>query len=77
MGVIKLDGGDVLGEGPLDDVAAADAGEDSDGVVALVEAGNGEVAGTDLDAALVVDEVGDGAGDGDENIFRLFDRIWT
>lgn len=70
MGVVDFDGGLVLGEWPLDLVG--DAGVDGDGVVALVETCDGEVAGSELDAVFSVDEVEDGAGDLEENLFGGF-----
>lgn len=65
VGVIELDSGLIEGEGPLDE-SVADAGEDGEGVVALAEAGEGEVAGGEFDAAVGVDEVEERAGDADE-----------
>lgn len=70
MRVIEFDGGFVSGQWPLDLVG--DTSVDGEGVVALAETDDGEVAGSELDAVFFVDEVKDGAGDLDENFFDGF-----
>lgn len=67
MRVVELDGGFVLGERPLDLVGNASV--DGDDVLALAETNDGEVAARELDAVFTVNEVEDGAGDLDEDIF--------
>lgn len=67
MTLIELDGGQVLGQGPLDLVV--DSGEHGDDVLALAEEDNGEIAARELDAVVLVDQVEDGAGDGEDDLF--------
>lgn len=67
MTLIELDGGQVLGQGPMDLVV--DPGEHGDDVLALAEEDNGEIAARELDAVVLVDQVEDGAGDGEDDLF--------
>lgn len=67
MRVIDLDSGLVLRQGPLDLVS--DSRIDGNKALALAKADDGEVAAGELDAAVLVDEVEDGAGDLDEDLF--------
>ena len=63
--VVNLDGDLVFCQRPLD---LADDGVGGDDVLVLPEADGGEVPAGELDAVLLVDEVEDGAGDGDEDL---------
>lgn len=67
MTLIELDGGQVLGQGPLDLVV--DSGEHGDDVLALAEEDHGEIAARELDAVVLVDQVEDGARDGEDDLF--------
>lgn len=71
MRLVELNGGLVLGQRPLDFLP--DAREHRDDVLTLAEADDGELAGGQFDAPLLVDEVDYGAGDSDEDFLGGFE----
>lgn len=72
MRVVQLDGSFVFHQRPLDLIG--DTGEDGDDVIALAETDDGEIAASELDAVVLVDEVENGAGDLDEDLFDGLQR---
>ena len=72
MRVVQLDGSFVFHQRPLDLIS--DTGEDGDDVIALSETDDGEIAASELDAVVLVDEVENGAGDLDEDLFDGLQR---
>ena len=72
MRVVQLDGSFVFHQRPLDLIG--DTGENGDDVIALAETDDGEIAASELDAVVLVDEVENGAGDLDEDLFDGLQR---
>lgn len=70
MRSVELDGGQLFRQRPLD--VFGDRSEHGDGILALLEAYDLEIAGGELDGVVSVDEVDDRAGDRD---VRLLDEL--
>lgn len=72
MRIIDFNSGFVFSKRPLDFIG--DSSIDGDGIFTLAETDDGEVTGSKFNAVLLIDEVENGSGDFDKNLFGSFRR---